>query len=364
MHPRWTYVSASFLVSLAASACKSDERPKGSAPPPIESSKPGACAAGGGKVDDALTRAFFPRKVEAYCVDPNGETKTYGVEAKKDIGKACTEVLDGECEVYKRYGLDRVVEVRYIDGAGSPGSVNLRLSRFKTAAGAFSFYTRRVIADADPDKTTMKPLKLSGAGALGSGSAVIWRDVYVGELSYTNELEPPAKLRASSAKVLPPLATAVAAKISGKTQLPPAAAALPTADRIPLGVGYEHSALLGVQGIGAGAFGYYKSAGKRWRIFVAERADDDAAKDVMKSVKKLTAAKSTKGVPIEAVTFALSAVKGGPKLRWAVARKGKTVYGVGDEEMVVDDGMKDDEIAKLSLSDEEKLAKLKSLVAP
>ena len=32
----------------------------------------------------------------------------------------CTSAFDGECEVYKRFGLDRVVVLRYVDGAARP----------------------------------------------------------------------------------------------------------------------------------------------------------------------------------------------------------------------------------------------------
>ena len=74
MHVSFVRLSALPFVLLFALACekKSDPVEQGSAPPPIESSKPGACASGGGTIDDKVSSAFFPRKAGNYCIDPNG----------------------------------------------------------------------------------------------------------------------------------------------------------------------------------------------------------------------------------------------------------------------------------------------------
>src|SRR6187200_118974 len=143
-------------VSLAALACsvaacqKERASERGAPPPPIASSKPGACASGGGTVKDSVSAAFFPRTAGEYCVDPNSEARAFGENAPNSLDAVCTELFDGECEIYKSFGLRRVVTLRYIDGKGSPGAVNVNLSRFATAEGAYGFFTKRVVADADP----------------------------------------------------------------------------------------------------------------------------------------------------------------------------------------------------------------------
>ena len=82
---------------------------QGSAPPPIESApKPGACASGGGQVADPASAPFFPRQSAGYCLDPNGETRVFGEGGKLSMDAICTEAFDGECEVYKSFGLKRV----------------------------------------------------------------------------------------------------------------------------------------------------------------------------------------------------------------------------------------------------------------
>src|SRR5688572_27168320 len=138
------------LLAVACNNKDGREEERGAAPPPIASTKPGVCATGGGKVSDAVSASFLPRTAGDYCIDPNGETRAYGENAGGTLDKVCTELFDGECEVYKSYGLKRVVTLRYVDGKGSPGSVNVNSSRFASKEGAYAFFTKRVIADADP----------------------------------------------------------------------------------------------------------------------------------------------------------------------------------------------------------------------
>src|SRR5262245_59814819 len=113
-------------------------------PPPIASlaAKPGACASGGGTVTDTISAQWFPRTAGGYCLDPQGETKTYGEKAKLTLEDVCTMAFDGECEVYKRFGLKRVVSLRYVDGAGKGGTVEINLSQFGDVAGAYGMFTK------------------------------------------------------------------------------------------------------------------------------------------------------------------------------------------------------------------------------
>src|ERR1700721_481273 len=138
--------------ALGGPACKQDEPAKDTPPPPppTETVKPGACTSGGGEVGDPLTAAYFPRVLGAYCLDPQNDTKTYGEKGKLSMDDVCTTALDGECEVYKRFGLSRLVALRYVDGGSSGGSVEVYLSQFKDTAGGYAMFTKRVVADGDP----------------------------------------------------------------------------------------------------------------------------------------------------------------------------------------------------------------------
>ncbi|HMJ12420.1 MAG TPA: DUF6599 family protein, partial [Polyangiaceae bacterium] len=273
--------------------------------------------------------------------------------------KACTELFDGECEVYKAYGLKRVVTLRYVDGKGSPGAVNVNLSRFENKDGAYAFFTKRVIADADPAEAAPAKLEAGGAGALGTGIAYVWRGTHVAELSYTNELESPDELKASSARALPTLAKDLGEKLPGDKQPPSAVSALPEAQRVNMGIHYEAKDVLGISGAGPGAMGYYKDADKRWRVFIVVRPDEDSAKDVMKTLKKLDGAKNLKNAPVEGLAFSVRIKDADPKINWVVTRKGERVIGVGDEDSVIGGDTSPEEISKVSLSQEQKLEVLK-----
>ncbi len=353
------------LGCLALVGCdKKDglDKERGAAPPPVASSKPGACASGGGKVTDSTSAAFFPRVAGGYCVDPNGETRAFGEGASGSLETVCTELFDGECEVYKGFGLQRVVTLRYIDGGGSPGSVNVNLSRFGSKEGAYGFFTKRVIADGDPVEVAPAALEAGGAAALGTGIAYVWRGKHVAELSYTNELQSPDELKQSSKKILPPLGKGVGDKLPGDKAFPKAVGLLPTEKRVRLGVAFASRDLLDVSGVGPGAVGFYKDGAKRWRVLSAERADEASAKDVLKSFSKLDGAKGVKGTVFDAVSFRRKADEQSPAVAWVIGRHGNQLFGVGDEEHVLSADQKEAEAAKLKLSDEEKMTLLTSFI--
>lgn len=350
-----------FVVAALAGCDKKDaDTDRGAAPPPVASTKPGACSGGGGTVTDPVSAGFFPRTAGGYCVDPNGEVRAYGDGAKGTLDQVCTQLFDGECEVYKGFGLQRVVTLRYVDGKGSPATVNVNLSRFADKEGAYGFFTKRVVGDADPTEATTQKLQAGGGGAVGSGIAYVWRGRHVAELSYANELESPDQLKQSSAKVLPPLTQAIGEKLAGDKAPPKPVQALPEEARVPLGVSYETKDLLDVSGVGPGAIGFYKDGGKRWRVLAIVRSDEDAAKDVMKTLKKLDGAKTVKGVPFEPLAFARTE-EGGPRVEWVVARNGSSVFGVGDEELVLSADQSAEEAKKVRLDESQKLEKLGKL---
>jgi hypothetical protein len=342
-------------LSLTVACKKNAEPEKGEAPPPpIQSSKPGACASGGGEVKDPVASAYVPRSAGDYCVDPNSEQRAFGENSNTPLEAVCN-LFDGECEIYKRFGLRRVFTVQYIDGKGSPGTASLTLSRFASPEAAYAFFTKRVIADADPLESAPQPLEAGAAGALGSGIAYVFRGDSVGELRYVNELESPDQIKASSQQVLPPLAKALGEKLPGEAALPPAARVLPKSDLIPLGISYDYDDVFGVNGVGRGAVGYYRSGSVRFRLASIVRDDEASAKDVFGTLKKLPGAKTLKDQPFDTLTFTLQDGEG-PKVEWLVGRKGNTLVAAGDEPYA----LVSDQNAKLP--EAEKLAKAKALL--
>ncbi len=348
------------VIAISIPSCRKKEIAAGRSdlPPPLESNQPGRCSQGGGNVADATSATFFPRKVGEYCIDPNSETRAYGKNAPGTLDQVCTELFDGECEVYRMYGLERVVTVRYADGKGSTSTVNVVLSRFETTRGAYGFYTRRVVADADPIDTKTKPLAVGGTGALASTIAYIWRGLYVAELSYVNDTESPDALRQSASIILPELAKAIGSLVPGDTELPDAAALLPEADRLAMGIVYEPRDILGVQGAGPGSYGFYAAGDRRYRVAIMARNDEASAQDVMKTLKKTIGASESK---LGVLGISWHGSNEGVKTEWVFARQGRVVVGIGDEELALSQ-LTPAQAKEKCLTHDQKLERLKKLL--
>ena len=307
---------------------------------------------------DSVSSSYFPRVAGDYCIDPNGDAKTFGESAAAPLDAVC-DLFDGECEVYKSFGLKRVVTVQYVDGNGSPGNVTVTLSRFGSTEAAYAFFTKRVVADADPLESAPAPIEAGTAAALGSGMAYVFRGELVAELRYVHELESPDQIRTSSARVLPIIAREIGDKLPGERALPASVQKLPEAHRIASGITYEYRDLLGVSGAGRGAVGFYKNGEVRYRIFTSVRPDEDSAKDVVKTLKKVEGAKSIKDSPIDAVIVNLHETEGAPKVEWLVGRTGALVAGVGDEAFVAATSGG----AKATFSDADRLSLLRATLS-
>ena len=301
-----------------------------------------ACASGGGDVKDPVSVAFFPKAEGGYCVDPQGETRTYGDRGKYSMEEVCTTAFDGECVVYTRFGLKRVVSFRYVDGAGNGATVDVILSQFADVAGAYGMYTMRLVAGDPADPSTPRVLEVApkgaatgGAGALGTGRAYVWRGKAVVELQYNNDRETPSQLKASSAPVLTAIGRAIAQKLPEDSGKPPSARILPEDMLVPNGIQFFPKEPFGWKNIGPTAIGYYKEGDRRWRTLAIAPLDEAQAKDVLKTLKQRPGSIPVTGAGDEAVHVVNPGEGGSPKVEVLVARKGAIVVGIADEEYAI-----------------------------
>ncbi len=58
-----------------------------------------------------------------------------------------------------------------------------------------------------------------------------------------------------------------------------------------MGVSYAAKDLLGIAGTGPGALGFYREGAERYRVFALTRSDEDSAKDVLKTLRKVDGAR-------------------------------------------------------------------------
>jgi hypothetical protein len=333
------------VAALAGPACKGDGPPP--APPPR----------------DPVTKALLPARSGTFCLDPQGGEKAYGEDADKPFERACDELLDGECEVYRGFSASRTVEARYIDDAGSPATLVVHLTKFATAEGAFAMFTLRVVGDGDPaGEAAPKPFAAGAAAALGVNNAYVVRGPYLAEIVFTDETAGTVTaLRSAADRLVVPLAKEIGDKLPGNTALPPAAAALPTAARLPLGVRYHTRDMFGVVGAGPGAVGYHREGDKRYRTVALLRPDADQAKDLLATFARQPGASREKA-PYDGFVRVIVQAPGDLPAEWILGRARGTVLGVGDEVRVVRDTMTSAERAGVLLTTPEKMRKVKEML--
>jgi hypothetical protein len=354
------------LLILAQVACKKEEE---RAPPPPPAAGPPAggaslCAGGGGQDNDSVSAAMVPRLVDGFCLDPQSEPKTYGDKGKFSMDDVCTTAFDGECEVYKRFGLDRVVVLRYVDGSGAPNSVEVNLSRFKTEDGAYGMFTKRVVADGDPATASVKGLAAGAAGALSSSNAYVWRGSYVVELTFVSE-DPkmtPEGMARENERSTGAIAKAIGNALPAAPDLPPSARLLPPSERLPLGIAYYPKDAPGLAGIGPVAVGYFKDGDKRWRDLAIVSPNIDAAKEAFRVFRLKPGSTPVKGFGEEAVRVMIQEGADRPKAEYIAARKGPAILAIGDEELVLASAPTDQWIP-LRLTKDEKVQKLAAWLA-
>lgn len=352
-----------FALAVAfCGGCKSNESKGTPPPPPAPAPKANACANGGGTLSDPQAVTSIPRKSSNFCLDPNGGDKIYGEGASLPIDKIC-DMFDGECEIYKGFGVRRVVEMRYVDGGGTTATINVYLSKFGSVDGAYAMFTKRVVGDGDPaGEDTPRAIPGGGAAALGVGNAYLWRGAYLVELTYNDETAAEPAIKSASDKLLVPLVKEIGDKLPGEIDPPASIGALPKDKLLPLGNRLVTKDVFDIAGAGPGAYGYYRDGDKRYRYVIMARADEEQAKDTLATLGKQSGATKEKGLGDGGVHF-MSKEGEGPTTEWFVARTGSRLIGIGDEVRVLRSGMTADEAGKVSLSKDDKIARLKATLA-
>lgn len=345
------------LCGLLLVGCKSEPDPSAARLPPPDAAKPeaNACALVP-KPRSAENVVALPPKAGPFCVDPKGSDRSFGEGAEAPLKPGICDLFDGECEIYVEHGVKRVTEARYVDGAGSAATVDVKLSRFGSPEQALAMFTKRAVGGGDPGHpSTPKPVNVAGLAALGLGNAYLWRGNEVAEVTMNDASLSMEKLRQRADAVLPELVRGMSERLGGTTELPASAKLLPKEGRLPSGLRIVLTDAL-VKGAGSGAFGFYGEGEKRWRVLAVAANDETEAKRALEVMR--AGGSSVAGLGDDAARVAL----GPQNAEWLLARRGATLMGVGDEALVLRTAAPEDERAKLSLSTEEKRTRLEALL--
>jgi hypothetical protein len=200
---------------------------------------------------------------------------------------------------------------------------------------------------------------------MSSSNAYVWRGAYLAELTFVTEDSKmtPEQMAAANDRSTGAIAKETGSKLPGPAAPPGGAPLLPTASRIPLGVAYYPKDALGLTAIGPVAVGYYKDGEKRWRNVAIVRSDAAGAGEAFRAFKLRPGSVPLKGVGDEAAQVVLQEAPDRAKAEYLVARRGTTVFAVGDEELVLDPGTPNDKLAPKKLTKDEKQQKLAAWLA-
>lgn len=354
-------LGAALLLSLAG--CKKEPPVRRDPPPAVSAAAPGACALADSAPRDPIARSLLPSRSGTFCLDPQGGERAYGEDSERPYERACDELLDGECEVYRSFGALRTLEARYIDDGGGSKTMVVHLTKFMTAEGAFAMFTLRVVGDGDPAReVSQRPIEGNVAAAAGDNNAYVVRGPYLAEVVFIDDTAGSvAALRAAAAPLVVPLAKEIGAKLSGSPAPPPAVAALPAASRLPLGVRFHTKDMFAIAGAGPGAIGYYRDSDKRYRVAALLRTDADQAKDLLATLARQAGASREKA-PYEGFVRVVLQAPGDAPAEWVFGRARGVVLGIGDEVRVIEPTMTSDDRSKLLLSSKEKMDRLKGML--
>ena len=311
----------------ADSGERSSSRPSASSK---ASAKPDVCRGGGGRLDDALGASTLPRVVGGLCIDPHADFRSYGAGAKAPLRAAC-EVVSGDCAGYARFGLRRVLVVPYVNGVDPRARITMTLLELESPEASYALFTERVLGDSPDDFAQWKSVEPSGTAVVSGASALAWRASHLALLDYADETSAPGRAAERGGAALAALARELVQSLPGKPELPRSAALLPKRDGGPLATRFEHQDLFGIGGLGSGAVARYSPAGRVAPLAVLARLDDDAAKDVLRTLRRLPGSRSQKGAPYEAVGVSIKDGETASRMEWLFGRKRNVVLGVGRE---------------------------------
>ncbi len=284
------------------------------------------CASGGGTVGEARFAGWFPRGVDRYCIDPNVDQRVFGMRAELPLADAA-ESLALDAARLEGLGLLEIVTLTYVEDRDDPARVAVSALRFSTPEGAFGFFSGRVADAVEVGHPAFHSLAAGADAVVGEGTALVVRAEVVLRLDFSSRGLEPSRLAAAAEPVLTALGRAIAEQLPGTNALPPALRLLPLLGRVPLSHRFEALDLLGFEGVGPGAVATYDDGGRRVRLALFVKQDDDAAEDVLHTLRKREGSRKLKGAPYDATRVVELDAKTGAGKEWVFGHKGVFVGG-------------------------------------
>lgn len=162
--------------------------PSDAAPPallsasPASTAKPSPSECPGATFGDPALSHVLPLGAEGFCID-GASTKSYGADGRYTMDQVCTTLLDGECELYIKQRVRRIVSTRYVSRVDPANVVSVILSQFNDARGASAMFGERVMSlDESQHRKT-----IGNEIVIGPSTAYVCRGAYLAELTIDSE---------------------------------------------------------------------------------------------------------------------------------------------------------------------------------
>jgi hypothetical protein len=303
----------------------------------------------------------LPSRIGDYCSDPHADPRIYGAGGVLPLRDACADSFGERCGEHQSYGLEQVAQQRYLGAHEVGSSVQLRLFRFSDVEGALASFATSTVGDGEPTASGFAPLAVGDTAALRGETVFVVQGGYVIEARYGNPQQTARQRETAAQRTLPSFVTALCSKLPRSAKLPEALLALPEAERVPLGARYVARDVLGIEGAGPGAIGYYQRDKKRWRVLSVHYVDTEAAKDAALTLRKSAGWMPHKQTPYDSFKLTFP-VADGLSVEWVITVQLNRVWGVGDESEALDSALSDQALAQRRLSYLEKLELLGKLL--
>lgn len=281
---------------------------------------------------DAPPRAplpeWLPTRAGEFVLDAHADGERFGGPGETPIAALC-ELLASDCATLDALALGRALRVRYGLGAGGSARVDVTVLGFGTAENAYAYFTAELAEAEALGRPLFAPLEAGAAAVLGETTALVVRAEQVAELRFADSNLPPASVPKSARLALAPLARAFGSALPGEAALPKAAVLLPVTGRAPLGVRYDASDACGLPGVGPGARARYTSESGEEELAVLLRQDEEAAEDVLDTLRKLPGSRVIKQAPYRATRVLRVDDADGRRVEWVFGQRGRLIAGVG-----------------------------------
>jgi hypothetical protein len=274
--------------------------------------------------------AWLPTRAGEFVVDAHADSQRFGGAGETPIGAVC-ELLAADCATLDALALGRALRVSYGQGAGRSARVDVTVLGFGNAENAYAYFTAEIAEAQELGRPLFTPLAAGAAAVLGQTSALVIRAEQVAELRFTDSSLPPGSLAKTAADALAPMAQAFGSALPGEAVLPKAALLLPVAGRSPLAVRYDASDACGLPGVGPGARASYTLENGQEELAILVRLDEEAAEDVLDTLRKLPGSRVIKQAPYRATRVLRVDDAKHRRVEWVFGQKGRVIAGVGRE---------------------------------